>query len=285
MPPLLAETLSATIGRPWVPALVACFLVGAVSKMGWARTFAFAAIAFGVALGAEAASLRWGVPFGPHRFLDEATGGGSIAGVPAWSPLVFCALAWLGFQCAVLLHSPVEAGSADLQVLDTLEIRGSGRVLLTGAVLAMLPQVLLAPLSVRGERWFLGRVHEFGGPGLFFGVPPLAIAGWALVAAVAIFLFQRVEPWLVAPSPLLRAGQAHLQMGGLFEPLAWIGIATVGVAIALVIGEPELALVGVFVFVPLAIVYGAHLVGPAARATALEREAHRRDFPRSRALG
>ena len=285
MTPLASEALSAVTGRPWVLVLLACFLLGAVTKMGWARTVAFAAIAFAAALGAEAASLRWGVPFGQHRFLEGATGGPSLAGVPAWSPAVFCTLAWLGYQCAVLLHSPLEAGHADLQVLDTLEIRGSGRVLLTGAVLAMLPQVLLAPLSVRGDRWFLGRVHEFVGPGLFFGVPPLAIAGWALVAAVAIFLFQRVEPWLVSPSPALRAGQLHLQMGGLFEPLAWIGIAIVGIAVALAIGEPELALVGIFVFVPLAVVYGAHLAGPASRATALEREAHRRDFPRSRALG
>lgn len=284
MPPFAGEILSSATGRPWVLALVACFLVGAVTKMGWVRTIAFAAIAFATALGAEAASLRWGIPFGPHRFL-EAAPGPSIGGVPAWSPAVFCALAWLGFQCAVLLHSPVEAAQADLQVLDTLEIRGSGRVLLAGSVLAMLPQVLLAPLSVRGERWFLGRVHEVAGSGLFFGVPPLAIAGWALVAAVAIFLFQRLEPWLVAPSPLLRAGQCHLQMGGLFEPFAWLGLAIVGIAIAIAIGEPELALVGVFVFVPLAVVYGAHLVGPEARATALEREAHRRDFPRSRALG
>lgn len=272
-------------GRPWFAALLACFLLGAVTKMGWVRTIAFAAIAFAAALAAEVASLRFGVPFGPHRFVAPTAPGPWIAGVPAWSPLAFCALAWLGFQSAVLLHSPVEAGQADLQVLDTLEIRGSGRVLLTGAILAMLPQVLLAPLSVRGERWFLGRVHEFAGTGLFFDVPPPAIAGWALVAAVAIFLFQRLEPWLTAPSPLLRAGQFHLQMGGLFEPLAWLGIAVVGIALALAIGEPQLAMVGVFVYLPLAIVYGAHLVGPDARATALEREAHRRDFPRSPALG
>ncbi|MFM7737387.1 MAG: carotenoid biosynthesis protein [Alphaproteobacteria bacterium] len=285
VPPIASEILSTMTGRPWVLALLACFLVGAVTKMGWVRAAVFAAIAFGVALGAEIASVRWGVPFGPHRFTDPSAPGPWLGGVPAWSPLVFCALAWLGFQSAVLLHSPVEAGNADVQTLDTLEIRGSARVLLAGAVLTMLPQVLLAPLSVRGDRWFLGRVHEFAGSGLFFGVPPLAIAGWALVAAVAIFLFQRIEPWLVAPRPVLRAGQVHLQLGGLFEPLAWLGIAVVGIAVALAIGEPALAMVGVFVFVPLAIVYGAHLVGPAARATALEREAHRRDFPRSPALG
>lgn len=282
--PIANEIVSVATGRPWVLALLACFLVGAVTKMGWARALAFAAIAFLAALAAEAASLRWGLPFGPHRFVPAA-GGPLVAGVPAWSPLAFCALAWLGFQCAVLLHSPVETGPADLQALDTLEIRGSGRVLLTGSVLAMLPQVLLAPLSLRGDRWFLGRVHEFGTPGLFFDVPPQAIAGWALVAAVAIFLFQRLEPWLVSPSPLLRAGQAHLQLGGLFEPFAWLAIALGGTAIALAIGEPGLAMVGVLVFVPLAIVYGAHLVDPSSRATPLEREAHRRDFPRSRALG
>ena len=39
-------------------------------------------------------------------------------------------------------------------MLDTLEIRGSGRVLLTGAVLAMLPQVLLSsPCSGHGFKF------------------------------------------------------------------------------------------------------------------------------------
>jgi len=285
VPTIASQLLATSTGRPYVLALFAAFLLGAVTKTGWVRALVFAAIAGGAGFAAELASLRWGFPFGEHHFLEAAHGSELwVAGVPAWSPLASCALAWLGFQLAVLLHSPVEATAHDLQVLDTLPIRRSARVLLTGSILAMLPQVLLAPLSALGDRWFLGRLHDFGTPGIFFGVPATAIVGWAAVAALAIFLFQRIDSRLVTPSPLLRAGQAHLPFGGLFEPLVYAAVATLGIALAASIGEPLLAMVGSFVFVPLAVVYAAHLVGAPSRATAAEREAHRRDFPRSRAL-
>ena len=83
MAPIASEFLSLVSGRPWVVALFACFLLGAVTKMGWVRTLLFAAIAFATALAAEIASLRFGVPFGPHRFVDPSAPGPWLAWCPA----------------------------------------------------------------------------------------------------------------------------------------------------------------------------------------------------------
>lgn len=46
----------------------------------------------------------------------------------------------------------------------------------------MLLDVVLDPLAVQGDRWFLGRVFYYPGGGDYFGVPLVNFAGWALGA-------------------------------------------------------------------------------------------------------
>ena len=50
----------------------------------------------------------------------------------------------------------------------------------------MLLDVVVDPLSVLGERWFLGRVFYYAEPGLYFGVPLSNFAGWALVGLAIV---------------------------------------------------------------------------------------------------
>ncbi|MEW6271164.1 MAG: carotenoid biosynthesis protein, partial [Thermodesulfobacteriota bacterium] len=214
------ELLTGTLAlRFWVFGFFAWYLLGAVTKVGWLRAGLFTALAFTVALVAELVSTRTGFPLGEYRFL-EATRGREVwlAHVPLWSPLLFCVLCWTGFQLAVLLYSPLELRRGDLQALDTIAIRRSPRVLLTAAVLAATLGALLEPLKVRGESWLLGATHAWAEPGAFFGVPVATLAGWLVAALVTIAIYQRLEPRLLRPTPLLRAGQAHLPYAGLVEP-------------------------------------------------------------------
>lgn len=277
--------LGTVVNRPYVFVFFACFLVAAVTKMGWIRTAVFTLLSFSIAFAAEFASTRSGFPFGLYRYIDTTrTQELWISNVPVWDALSFSFLSYLGFQLAVLLYSPLEVRRRDIQVLDTIEIRGSLRVLLTGATLMTILDVIIDPLTVRGDRWFLGRVYEYPDGGLYFGVPLSRFGGWFLVGAVTIALYQRLERLLHTPTPLLRAGQAHLHFGGLFEPVLYLAIVLFNLTLTLWIGEPLLAAIAFFIFAPLTLVYCAHLVAPAIRATAGEREAHRRDFPRTRTL-
>ncbi len=45
----------------------------------------------------------------------------------------------------------------------------------------MLLDVVIDPLAVRGDRWFLGRVFDYPSGGVYFGVPLSNFAGWLLV--------------------------------------------------------------------------------------------------------
>ena len=59
------------------------------------------------------------------------------------------------------------------------------------AALMMLADVVVDPLAVIGDRWFLGRVFFYAEPGAYFGVPLSTFAGWFLVgwALVAGYLW------------------------------------------------------------------------------------------------
>lgn len=279
---LVAGTL---LLRPYVLVLLAWYLLGSVTKAGWVRTLVFTAIAGTASIAADLSSTRNGLPFGWFQYVDATRGEELwLWNVPLWTGLFFAALCWAGFQIAVALYSPLELRRGDLQVLDTIAIRRSPRVLVTAAVLVAALGALLDPLEVRGDRWFLGALLTYSEGGVYFGVPASALAGTLLVALVAIGLYQRVEPLLVAPTPLLRFGQAHLRMGGLVEPLFYLGVVALALGVTAWLGEHLLAIVGLLVFVPLTLVFAAHVVGSAAHATAAEREAHRRDFPRGRTL-
>ena len=58
-------------------------------------------------------------------------------------------------------------------------------VALSGALMTLL-DVVIDPLAVRGERWFLGHLFTYPEGGLYFGVPLSNFAGWLLVGWVTV---------------------------------------------------------------------------------------------------
>src|SRR5438094_156581 len=63
---------------------------------------------------------------------------------------------------------------------------GASRLATPGGVLMMLLAVVIDPIAVRGDRWFLGRIFYYVEERAYFGVPPVNFAGWALVGTLAI---------------------------------------------------------------------------------------------------
>src|SRR5262249_12918298 len=70
----------------------------------------------------------------------------------------------------------------------TLAGRAVSRVTLAGVagVLMMLLDVVIDPLAVRGDRWFLGRIFYYPDGGAYFGVPLTNFVGWWIVGAVGV---------------------------------------------------------------------------------------------------
>ena len=262
--------------RPYVFVFLLAYLFAAVSRMGWARTATFTAIAWIVAYAAEFSSTRNGFPFGLYHYVETTRDRELwIANVPFFDSLSFTFLCYLGHALAVLLWAPLVVRRGDFQVADTRAIRTSTRVLLTGALLTMLLDVVIDPVTLQGERWFLGRIYYYPNGGVHFGVPLSNYAGWFLVALVSIGTFQRFERRLGWSA----AGVRHLPYGGLIEPLIYLGIVVFNLGITFWIGERLMGVVGVTVFAPVVVLFLTHVLNPMRHARAADVVRHVEDYP------
>jgi len=264
--------------RPYVFGFLAAFLVAGGLDLGWRRTLLFGACVSPLAFVAEFSSTRTGIPFGLYHY-TQATRGQElfISDVPFFDSLSFTFLCYLGHAVAVLLWAPLVVRRNDFQVADTRAIRTSTRVLLTGAFLTMLLDIVIDPVTLQGDRWFLGRIYYYPNGGVHFGVPLSNYAGWFLVAFTTIAIYQLLErrAWSTA-------GVRHVPVGGLLEPLIYLGIVVFNLAITVWIGEYFLALVGAMLYAPVVVLFLSHPLNPMRRASTAEVARHQRDFPASR---
>ena len=164
--------LGTLILRWYVFGFVACFLVAGTVDLGWRRTLVFAAWVWPLVWAAEFASTRVGVPFGFYHYTGATRGRELyVTDAPLMDSLSFTFLAYASF-CLARAALGGRAGRWPLAL-------GSG-------FLMMLLDVVIDPIAVRGDRWFLGRIFYYVDGGAYFGVPLSNFAGWALVGTLAI---------------------------------------------------------------------------------------------------
>jgi len=278
---VLRLLLGTVILRPYVFLFLAVYLFAAVTKMGWIKTVAFTLVAWGIAYAAEFSSTRNGFPFGLYIYVDASRDRELwLSNVPFFDSLSFSFLCYLGYALAVFLYAPLLARSDDFQVVDTRAVRTSWPVLFTGAFLTTLLDLVIDPVTVRGERWFLGRIYYYPAGGVHFGVPLSNYAGWFLVALATIAVFQLLERWTVWGA----AGVRHVRWGGLLEPLVYLGIVVFNLAITFWIGETQLAVVGCLLFLPVVVLFVAHPLNRMRHAGGADLAQHLRDYPASAIL-
>lgn len=167
-PSLLAATIAL---RPYVFIFLTVFLVLAGRDLGWRRGAGWLAWGFAVALTAEYASTHVGIPFGLYHYAGATAGREVfISNVPLFDPLSFPFLAYASFCLARW-----GLGKPDGWAVSAL-----------AGTLMMLLDVVIDPLAVRGDRWFLGRVFYYAEPGAYFGVPLANFVGWILVGCAIV---------------------------------------------------------------------------------------------------
>src|SRR5882724_7967102 len=107
-------------------------------------------------------------------------------------------------------------------------------VLLAG-VLMMLLDVVIDPLAVRGDRWFLGRVFYYPAGGSYFGVPLSNFAGWTVVGWIIVGGYLAAIP----------SGSRGASPGA--GAALYYGIVLFGLSVTVWIGEWGLLAVGILV--------------------------------------
>ena len=219
-PILLAGTVQI---RLYVFLFLAAFLVVATRDLGWRWAWSWLAWGWAVAFTAEFASTRVGIPFGLYHYTGATAGRELfVSNVPFFDSLSFPFLAYASYCLArwALGQSPGWAPAA-----------------LAGALM-MLADVVIDPLAVLGERWFLGHLFYYAEPGPYFGVPLSNFLGWFLVG------------WVIVGGYLWAAGSRSRALG---SPLGGIGIyygvLLFSLAMTAWIGEKTLLVAGILVHV------------------------------------
>jgi uncharacterized membrane protein len=159
--------------RPYVFGFLAAFLAAGTLDLGARRTLFFAAWVGSLAWLAEFASTRIGIPFGLYHYTGATRGHELfLANVPLMDCLSFTFLAYASF---CLARAALNGRRVPEPVLA-----------LAAGVLMMLLDVVLDPLAVRGDRWFLGRIFYYPEGGVYFGVPLSNFAGWVVVGTLGV---------------------------------------------------------------------------------------------------
>ena len=234
--------------RPYVFLFFTLFIWSGVKSMGFRRTLLFAGIAYAVAFLSEFSSTRIGIPFGDYYYIESTRGRELwISNVPLMDSLSFTFLSYSSYALARLFTFSNEDAASGRDRL-TRHVRSA---VLTGLFMMMI-DLVIDPLALRGDRWFLGKIYGYPEPGLYFGVPMANFLGWAIVGGVIVFVFRRIDLRLAQESPARFVSVARLpvRLGG-------AGLYAVVLAFNLtmtwIIGETLLALIGILLFVPVGV--------------------------------
>jgi uncharacterized membrane protein len=246
--------------RPYVFIFLAAFLFSAIRLIGWPRTWRFWLISWATAFIGEFSSTRNGIPFGWY-FYNGSTIGQELyfSNIPFMDSISFSFLLFASYCVALGLLLPFDFSSsverASLKPLQfDVDARTSWTVLTLTAFLFAFIDMVIDPVALRGDRWFLGKIYYYPDPGWHFGVPFVNYIGWAVVGLISLaiyFLLDRRLPPLSLPPPITQ----RLLLGvGLYY-----GVLAFNLGMTFWIGESFMGMSGLLMHLPVLIILIARL--------------------------
>lgn len=254
--------LGSLLLRPYVFAFLLLHLLGASALLGWRRTTVFTLTTWGVAFAAEHSSIRTGIPFGWYYYIPRTADRELwIAGVPFFDSLSFSFLLVASYGLAWFLLAggrPVDRSSFPREAQDPGVVPRPRRArhLALATLLFVLIDVVIDPVALRGDRWFLGQLYGYPEPGTYFGVPLANFLGWGVVGGTATALYHAWERRCPERAAASFAGRAVLCPGLYFIVLGF------NLAVTGALGEWRLLLSGILLTSPFLLWTLANLMRP-----------------------
>jgi putative membrane protein len=250
--------------RPYVFVFLTAFLFAASRLIGWQRTTWFLAITYSVALLCELSSTRTGFPFGWYYYTGSTIGQELyIADVPFMDSLSFPFLLYASYCMALAFILPATgAPESDLGVriirMDfPLATRTGWPVMLLTILFFTFVDIIIDPIALQGERWFLGRIYYYPEPGTHFGVPIANYVGWAVVGLLSLRAYLPLDRRLGQPG----AAAPHVTLPVLLGCGLYYGVLIFNLAVTFWIGEVLLGTTGVFIYLPVTVLLALRLFG------------------------
>lgn len=237
--------------RPYVFLFLAAFLFAAVRLIGWPRTWRFWLISWITAFVCEYSSTRTGIPFGWY-FYNGSTVGQELyfSDVPFMDSISFSFLLYAAYCVALCFFLPSEQAAPSTriglkQLRFDVHARTGWPVLLMTAFLFAFIDMVIDPVALRGDRWFLGKIYYYPDPGIHFGVPIANYVGWAVVGLLSLAVYFPLDRRMSAQT-FPTAATNRLLMGiGLYY-----GVLAFNLGMTFWIGEWFMGLSGLLMHLP-----------------------------------
>lgn len=245
---LLVNTI---ILRPYVFVFLGVSLVAARKLLGWSRTVRLFGLTWAVAFLCEYASTRVGIPFGDYFYTGSTLGEELyLSNIPFMDSLSFSFLLFASYCLALAFvlppaQSPRNAKKGGWDFDQTCRL-GWPVVVLTILFFTFI-DIVIDPVALRGDRWFLGQIYGYPHNGIYFGVPLANFAGWVVVGGLSMLLYKSLEDIQYRNNPVpLPVVNLEILMGiGLYY-----GVLAFNLGVTFWIGEIFLGLVGCLIFIP-----------------------------------
>lgn len=253
---LIELFIGTVVLRPYVFVFFACYLFLAVTHIGWKRTAVFTVLAYLVAFLCEwsSAVAATGFPFGLYYYIPATTDTELwIAGVPFMDSLSFTFLSYVSWELAVMIWGRVKTSLRDVQVMNAEEVRGSWGVTFLASFLMMFLDIIIDPVALRGDRWFLGKIYYYPDGGSYFGITIANFLGWYFVCLAILRLYLLLEK-IFKLKAVDAKGRLNYRYKALGPVGLYFGVLGFNLFMTFWIGERQLGLVGLFIALPLALV-------------------------------
>jgi putative membrane protein len=268
---LLGKTVAL---RPYVFVFLAAFLFAGIVNMGWRRTTIFWLTTWAIAFLSEYSSTRNGFPYGFYHYTGTTRGKELyISNVPCMDSLSYSFLLYAAYSMALLSTAAIYRKGFNVQFLETFELRTSLKVAFLTALYMMMIDVVIDPVALRGDRWFLGRIYYYDDEGAYFGVPLTNALGWGITGFAAAAAIRWIDRRFLGLS--FRDRSARLWPSrSLYGVGLYYGVLAFNLGITWWIGERGLFLAGIFVFLLPTLLLALRIADPRVRAGEAEWQNH-----------
>lgn len=240
--------------RPYVFIFLTAFLASSVFLIGWPRTWRFWLTSWATAFLCELTSTRTGIPFGWYHYNGSTVGQELyLSNIPFMASLSFSFILFAAYSVALCLLLPEERCST-LRRPPLVQIhfgpvsRSSRNILILTSLLFALIDMVIDPVALRGDRWFLGSIYHYDSPGIHFGVPLTNYLGWMVVGVISLLLYfvfdRRLDP-LPAHTGLSTTHRLLMGVGLYYLVLAF------NLGVTFWIGEWHMGISGAVMYLPI----------------------------------
>jgi putative membrane protein len=235
------------LSRYYVFIFFLVYLIACSAHLGLKRALIFAGAGYCIAFLSEYSSIHTGIPYGHYYYIEHTRDTELwIFGVPFMDSLSYVFLAYASYSMALVTVSPLLMVKKAIYLLETKRIRSLFSTRLIGALFFVYLDIIIDPVALRGDRWFLGQIYGYREQGVYFGVPISNFIGWFVVGFLLIYIIQRIDS-LLSSQKERDIFSCQYSWRYHIGPALYISVLIFNVVITFFIQEYELGWTGIFI--------------------------------------